>query len=204
MLLLPYLLMDILSLFTRCCLWRWVLVSYWWTYYFCCPGWKTKTYQNCDVGKKIDRKEGNVRLWVVKVTYNNIAATSWQYVLFGGWCNTISMVSYCTCNYQKMHPYDQLSGHWEIWAYKTSLTPIVFFISPYTNPVIKWSVIYLCAKDIDFLWFFYLILELSDIVESFYYSFYYTYTTTFKYRIWNNEKHIINHHSVLSTQRGNL
>jgi hypothetical protein len=60
--------------------------------------WKTKTYQNCDVGKKIDRKEGNVRLWVVKVTYNNIAATSWQYVLFGGWCNTVSMVSYCTCN----------------------------------------------------------------------------------------------------------
>jgi hypothetical protein len=49
-----------------------------------------------------------------------------------------------------------------------------------------------------------LILELSDIVESFYYSFYYTYTTTLKYRIWNNEKHIINHHSVLSTQRGNL
>jgi hypothetical protein len=81
--------------------------------------------------------------------------------------------------------------------------PIVFFISPYTNPVIKWSVIYLCAKDIDFLRFFYLILELSDNVVSFCYSFYYTYTTTFKYRIWNNEKHIINHHSVLSTQRGN-
>jgi hypothetical protein len=49
-----------------------------------------------------------------------------------------------------------------------------------------------------------LILELSDNVVSFCYSFYYTYTTTFKYRIWNNEKNIINHHSVLSTQRGNL
>ena len=105
---------SILSLFTRCCLWRSVRVSYYRTEYFCCPGWKTSTYENCDVGKKIDRKEGNVRLWVVKVTYNNIAATSWQYVLFGGWCNTVSMVSYCTCSYQKIHPYDLPNGHWEV------------------------------------------------------------------------------------------
>ena len=75
---------SILSLFTRCCLWRSVRVSYYRTEYFCCPGWKTSTYENCDVGKKIDRIEGNVRLWVVTVTSNNISARSWPYVLFGG------------------------------------------------------------------------------------------------------------------------
>ena len=75
--------MDILSLFTRCCGYRWYKVSYWRTDSFCCPGWKTSTYQNCDVGKKIDIKEGKVRLWVVKVTSTNIAAISWRYVLLG-------------------------------------------------------------------------------------------------------------------------
>ena len=75
--------MDILSLFTRCCGYRWYCVSYWRTDYFCCPGWKQSTYQNCDVGKKIDIKEGKVRLWVVKVTSTNIAAISWRYVLLG-------------------------------------------------------------------------------------------------------------------------
>jgi hypothetical protein len=29
-----------------------------WTWSFCCPSWKTNTYdENCDVGKNIDRKE---------------------------------------------------------------------------------------------------------------------------------------------------
>ena len=79
MILLPYHLMDILSLFTRCCGYRWYWVSYWRTDYSCCPGWKTSTYQNCNEGKKIDRIEGNVRLWMVKVASNNIAAVSWWY-----------------------------------------------------------------------------------------------------------------------------
>jgi hypothetical protein len=83
MILLPYTLMDILSLFTRCCGYRWYCVPYWRTDYFCCPGWKQSTYQNCDVGKKIDIKEGKVRLWVVKVTSTNITAISWRSVLLG-------------------------------------------------------------------------------------------------------------------------
>jgi hypothetical protein len=83
MILLPYPLMDILSLFTRCCGYRWYKVSYWRTVSYCCPGWKTSTYQNCNVGKKIDIKEGKVRLWVVKVTSTNITAISWLSVLLG-------------------------------------------------------------------------------------------------------------------------
>jgi len=47
--LLPCTLMDILSLFTRCCYWRQVRVSYYRTDYSCCPGWKTSTSENCNV-----------------------------------------------------------------------------------------------------------------------------------------------------------
>ena len=83
MILLPYPIMDILSLFRICTGYRWYKVSYWLTDYSCCPGWETSTYQNCNVGKKIDRKEGNVRLWVVKVTSTNIAAISRRYVFLG-------------------------------------------------------------------------------------------------------------------------
>ena len=80
---LPYPIIDIVSLFTRCDEYQWYWVSYWRTDYSCCPGWKQSTYQNCNEGKKIDIKEGNVRLWVVKVTSTNIAAISWRSVLLG-------------------------------------------------------------------------------------------------------------------------
>ena len=74
-------LMYILSLFRRCCAWRQVRVPYYWTRYSCCPGWETSTNENCNVGKKIDRKKREV--WVVEVTSNNIVAISWLYVLLG-------------------------------------------------------------------------------------------------------------------------
>ena len=81
LLLLPCTIMNILSLFRRCCAWRRVRVSYYWTRYYCCPGWTTSTTENCNVGKKIDRQKREV--WVVEVTSNNIAAISWLYALLG-------------------------------------------------------------------------------------------------------------------------